>query len=105
MGAIRFQPEQKSFMRERFGMDSLVTQAELFTGKDGKLRYDASLRREMFKFLRDEFLKTDAGWKIFLCMETPETWLDSTGSLPYQQGSIKEMFQHQPKIKKERARQ
>jgi len=99
MGAIRFQPEQKSFMRERFGMDSLITQAELFKGRDGKMRYDAELRKEMFKFLRNQFLNISDSWKIFLCMETPETWLESTGSHPYKQESIKDMFQSAPSIK------
>ena len=38
VGALRFQPEQKNIMRERFGMESLVNQAETFKGRDGKLR-------------------------------------------------------------------
>lgn len=99
MGAIRCQPEQKNFMRERFGMESLVTQAELFRGRDGKLRYDSNLRKEMFQFLRAQFLSVGPQWKIFLCMETPETWLGATGAQPYHQENIKEMFQHQPKIR------
>jgi len=74
VGALRFQPEQRHLMRERFGMKSLVTQAETFPSRDGKWRYDHDIRAEMFKCVLDRFETHDPNWKIFLCMETPESW-------------------------------
>lgn len=92
LGALRFKPEQKSMMRERFGMDSWVNRAEMFKSSTGKMRYDQSLREEMFQFIIQKFKSLDSQWKIFLCMETPETWLNSTGSLPYRQEEIRSLF-------------
>ena len=76
LGALRFQTEQKSIMRKRFGMKSLVCQGEFFKAKDGKLRYDQELRQEMFKYILNLFKKDSNDWPCFLCMETPENWLN-----------------------------
>lgn len=92
LGALRFQPEQKSMMRERFGMKSWVNRAEMFKSSTGKMRYDQSLREEMFQFILGRFKELNPKWKIFLCMETPETWLNTTGELPYRQEEIRSLF-------------
>lgn len=92
LGSLRFKAEQKDIMRERFGMKSLVTQAEMFSGAAGKMRYDQALREEMFKFIIDEFKRRDPQWKIFLCMETPETWINSTGELPVKKDDLRNLF-------------
>ncbi len=94
VGALRFQPEQRHMMRERFGLQSYVMQAELFKGRDGKLRYDQTLREEMFNFILSEFRARSPQYKIFLCMETPETWLGATGSMPKHQHGLGELFDH-----------
>lgn len=93
IGALRFQPEQRHLMRERFGMKSMVTSAEMFPSSDGKLRYPVKLRTEMFEHIRARFLANDPTWKIFLCMETPETWL---GASPFKRDELKELFD--PKV-------
>ena len=92
LGALRFQPEQRHIMRERFGFDSHVVRAEMFSGDDGKLRYDKTLRYEMFNFIIDEFKSHSPKWKIFLCMETPETWLRTYKSMPKQVSEISQLF-------------
>lgn len=92
VGALRFQPEQRHMMRERFGMNSLVTGAEMFKGPDGKLRYHQDLRKQMFEFLTTKFRKASTDWKLFLCMETPETWIASTGSLPQKKQGLETLF-------------
>lgn len=92
VGALRFQPEQRHMMRERFGMDSIVTSAEMFKGADGKLRYHQDLRKEMFSFLTDRFKSISPDWKLFLCMETPETWISSTGSVPQKKSELSSLF-------------
>ena len=83
LGALRFQPEQRALMRKRFGMESLVCRGEFFRGRDGKLRYDSQLRRDMFQFLIREFKRRghDEG-NLFLCMETPENWLGALSAPP-----------------------
>jgi spore photoproduct lyase len=92
VGALRFQPEQKSIMRERFGLDSLITRAEMFPSRDGKLRYDANLRQKMFQFIMDRFKLRSSDWRIFLCMETPETWVKATGASPFKSGELSDLF-------------
>jgi spore photoproduct lyase len=92
LGSLRFKPEQKDMMRERFGMESLVTRAEMFSGAAGKMRYDQTLREEMFQFIIDRFKSKNPLWKIFLCMETPETWINATGELPVKKEEIRNLF-------------
>ena len=101
LGALRFQPEQRHMMRERFGMSSLVTSAEMHTSEGGKLRYDSSLRREMFDFVIAKMKSLDPQWKIFLCMETPESWISSFEKTPMQIQELKEIFRPLPKIRSE----
>ncbi|MGE3760523.1 MAG: hypothetical protein AB7H97_22345, partial [Pseudobdellovibrionaceae bacterium] len=92
VGALRFQPEQRAIMRERFGLNSMVTNAEDFHGPDGKLRYDARLRQEMFEFVINRFKADNPAWRIFMCMETPETWLKTVGQSPYKIAMTRELF-------------
>jgi spore photoproduct lyase len=96
LGALRFQPEQRHMMRERFGMKSLVTQAEMFSGPDGKMRYDLDLRSEMFKAILDRFHEKKRGWKVFLCMETPETWIQSYDNSPRRVAGLDPLFNPPP---------
>ncbi len=96
VGALRFQPEQRAIMRERFGMNSYVTSAETFSSSDGKLRYDSKTRQEMFQFILSGFQKLDPQWRIFMCMETPETWLKATGSSPFKSEKMHDLFD--PKV-------
>lgn len=95
IGALRFQPDQRHLMRERFGMNSNVTKAEMFVAKDGKLRYSQNLREEMFQALKGEFLRLSPEWKIFFCMEMPETWLQVEGNSPFKNEQIKDLFDTQ----------
>ncbi|MEK6773636.1 MAG: radical SAM protein [Bdellovibrionota bacterium] len=98
LGTLRFQPEQRHMMRERFGLKSYVTSAEMFSSEGGKLRYDAALRNEMFQFVKNEFYATDSRWNIFLCMETPETWIQSFEKTPMQVPGLKDFFRPLPAI-------
>lgn len=92
VGALRFQPEQRAMMRERFGLNSYVTSAETFSSSDGKLRYDAKLRQEMFHFVLDRFASHSKEWRLFMCMETPETWLKTTGASPFKSSRMHDLF-------------
>ncbi|MFZ3229774.1 MAG: radical SAM protein [Pseudobdellovibrio sp.] len=99
LGALRFQPEQRHMMRERFGMDSLVTSSEMFPSEGNKLRYDAGLRAEMFQFVIKQFNDQNSKWNIFLCMETPETWLNSFEKIPIQMPELKSVFKPLPLVR------
>ncbi len=92
VGALRFQPEQRAMMRERFGLKSYVTSAETFKSRDGKMRYDERVRQTMFKFVLDRFRAHSADWRIFMCMEAPETWLKTAGASPFRDGRMKDLF-------------
>lgn len=92
VGALRFQPDQRRMMKDRFGMQSLVNQAEVFASEEGKLRYDLSLRNEMFKFVLERFKTHDKTWKISLCMETKESWVTTMASTASQIPEIKSLF-------------
>jgi len=92
LGALRFQPEQRHLMRERFGMNSLITTAELFKSKDGKLRYDNHLRQKMFQFIFSKFKENNPNWNLFLCMENKENWLASANNIPSKIENTKKLF-------------
>ncbi len=92
LGALRFQPEQRHIMKERFDRGSHVNSAELFLSKDGKLRYDSDLRSEMFKYIIDAFKENNRAWKVFLCMESPETWLSTYGDFPMKVDGLGDLF-------------
>lgn len=99
IGTLRFQPEQRHLMRERFSMNSHVTAAEMFPSQGGKLRYDFRLRNEMYDFVLKEFKKdNDQNWRTFMCMETPESWISTYQSHPMQTQELKELFQPLPKL-------
>lgn len=92
LGALRFQPEQRHMMRERFSMQSWVTRAEMFASEDGKMRYDRELRNQMFNTVIQHFKSLDPNWRIFLCMETPESWLGTYQATPMKIDELKDLF-------------
>lgn len=92
IGALRFPQSQRAIMRKRFSMESLVCRGEFFKGKDGKLRYDGSLRQEMFQFVFQSFKKHSSKWNVFLCMETPENWLNVMKTAPAKIPALKKDF-------------
>ncbi len=99
IGTLRYQPEQRHMMRERFGLDSLVTQAEMFPSEGNKLRYDAHLRAEMLQFVYRRLKSKNEKWNAFFCMETPETWISSLEKIPMQIPEIKDMFKPLPVVR------
>lgn len=101
LGTLRFQPEQRYLMKERFGMNSYVNNSEMFLSDTGKMRYDWHQRNEMFQFIYKRFKNHSPNWNIFLCMETPETWATSVNSSPMSVTGLKDFFRPLPKIKHE----
>lgn len=101
VGTLRYQGSQKNMMRERFGFKSLALSGEMFQSESGKFRYDQGLREEMYKFVLNQFQSSGQQWKIFMCMETPETWISTFESIPIKKPELKEMFKPLPKIELE----
>lgn len=99
IGALRFQPEQRWMMKERFGMKSFVNQAEMFPSENGKMRYDAALRTEMYSFMQKQLKGLNPDLNVFLCMETPETWIQSFNKIPMQMSELKELFKPLPIVR------
>ncbi len=99
LGTLRFQPEQRHMMRERFGLDSLVTRAEMFPSEGQKLRYDVAIRSEMFQFMIQKMKSLNPAWNIFLCMETPETWIQSFDKIPMQMPELRGLFKPLPVVR------
>ena len=99
LGSLRIQPEQRHLMRQRFSPKSLVNRAELQASAQGKWRYDQSLRQKMSSFVLSEFKKRSSQWRVFLCMETPETWASAFQSTPMQQPELRDLFRPLPKPK------
>lgn len=91
VGTLRFQPEQRHIMRERFGMKSWVCQSEMFPSESGKWRYDSQVRNSMFRFAVEQFKKW-GDWSISLCMETPESWIATYEKLPGQIEEFREFY-------------
>lgn len=100
VGTLRYQPEQRQMMKERFGLASRVLQGEMFPSESGKMRYPQHLREEMFKFLVGQFRQSAQGsqWRIFFCMETPETWISAYEDTPMKVPGLRDLFRPLPKV-------
>mgnify|MGYP003393660403 CR=1 FL=1 len=97
IGTLRFQPEQRHMMRERFGMESLVTSAEMFRSRDGKMRYDHSVRNQMVNTVRAAFKSHSSQWRVALCMETPAVSASTMHGSPRPDQPIEALFRPLPK--------
>lgn len=92
VGALRYVPEMKHILRERFGATTAVLKGELFLSDDGKLRYDQALRNEMFSHVLQRFQFHNKKYPVFLCMEAPEAWLGTFEATPRQVENISSFF-------------
>lgn len=92
VGALRFVPEQKQMMKERFGLNSWVLQAETFPSSTGKMRYDSHLRARMFQTVVERFKFHSPTWRVSLCMETPENWVTTMATGPKKIPELSALF-------------
>ena len=81
MGSLRFAPALKPVARARFPKSRLMT-AELFPGADGKIRYFKPLRIEMYRHMAACLGRYLDPERVYLCMESPEVWLQVFGQAP-----------------------
>jgi spore photoproduct lyase len=96
VGALRIQTAQKNLWRERFTNQIKSAHGELFPSEGNKMRYDHRLRTHMMETLIAKFRANDQGWKIFMCMETPEAWNQVFGNSPIKVGGLEEIFRPLP---------
>ncbi len=73
LGCLRFMPELKSIMQNRFPKSQLAL-GEWITGMDGKMRYLKSRRIEIYQRTVEMIRRHTSEVPIYLCMETPEVW-------------------------------
>jgi spore photoproduct lyase len=73
LGALRFQPELKGIIEERFPHSCIIFN-ELERGEDGKMRYSKTLRINVFKTMYEFIRSNSRKVYVYLCMERREVW-------------------------------
>jgi len=73
MGCFRYSPGFKDIIKHSFQREKL-TLDEMFQGKDGKYRYLAKERADIFRRFRDKLEIYFPGVFIYLCMEDSDMW-------------------------------
>lgn len=81
MGALRYQPQLKSFALKR-RPDTSIFFDESVSGEDGKVRYLRQTRTEMFAFMNQTIKSLAPSVYTYLCMETKPVWEKALGRLP-----------------------
>lgn len=81
LGTFRFSPGLKEAAR-RAEPGETITRAEMFPGEDGKFRYMAHHRAQMYTGLKQMIQKKDHNQFVYLCMETQEMWQRVEGFNP-----------------------
>ena len=90
IGCLRFMPELKPVMRERFPKSPLPL-AEWITGIDGKMRYFKPRRIEIYKKLVEMIRRRAPEITVYLSMESPEVWRRVFGK-DYSKSSVCELL-------------
>jgi len=78
LGALRFHRTLKDVIEQRFPASGYIY-GELVPGADRKMRYYASLRREIFRNMSAWIGKRNAGTEVYLCMEDAGMWRETLG--------------------------
>lgn len=73
LGTLRFMPDLKRIATERFAKSSIFT-GEFIRGKDGKERYLAGIRKEMYAKVFASIKDAMPDVPVYLCMESPSVW-------------------------------
>ncbi len=81
MGGLRFSPDLKPIMRERFP-ESHLPLGELIPCEDGKLRYFKPIRVAIYRSLLSWIRGRAPGVPVYLCMESADVWRHVFGRAP-----------------------
>lgn len=76
IGTLRMPAAQKPVMEKRFPENEILN-GELLLGQDYKLRYDETLRVEMYRHLNSEIKAKRSKAVTYLCMEDAQAWKKS----------------------------
>ena len=75
MGTLRFGRELKKRIENRFP-ENTILDGEFLLDFDGKMRYGAAQRREVYAFLVPLLRRTFPKTRVYLCMENPQITRD-----------------------------
>jgi spore photoproduct lyase len=92
MGSLRFAPDLKKVVQERFPKSRLMS-AELFAGPDGRMRYFKPLRAEMYAKMLGWLRRYTADTHLYLCMESQEIWHKVFGAVPTCNAAVEQLIQ------------
>ncbi|RME90929.1 MAG: DNA photolyase [Candidatus Hydrogenedentota bacterium] len=92
LGTFRHSAGFKKILRDRFP-DEFLTRAEMFPSDDGKMRYFAPLRAEMYRKMKSWIDKADASQFTYLCMETKQIWQEVYGKIPLHSSELDSGFE------------
>ncbi|MCL1901505.1 MAG: hypothetical protein FWG57_01785 [Endomicrobia bacterium] len=76
LGALRMPAQLKTVIENRFP-ENKILDGELLLGKDYKLRYDADMRAEIYKFINEAVKSKKSKAVVYLCMEESSVWKKS----------------------------
>ncbi len=84
LGTLRYVPNFKQTVEERFFDNKMFYDGEFFEDTDGKLRYPRELRAQIYDNMINWIREFDTKAWIYLCMEPKEVWGDAPfGDTPY----------------------
>ena len=92
MGTFRYSPNLKNIIRSRDG-DLSLTNKEMFPASDGKTRYLAPQRAQMYRRIRSMIREKDKEMFVYLCMETQSMWERVFGFIPKNPNQIEQGFE------------
>jgi spore photoproduct lyase len=73
LGCFRYAPSFKDILRDACPGEGLTLE-EMFPGPDGKYRYLAPRREEIYAFMRREIASRPGDPFVYMCMETASMW-------------------------------
>ena len=92
MGSLRFAPDLKDVVRERFPKSRLMT-AELLPSEDGKMRYFRPIRADMYAKMWGWIRRYAPDATLYLCMETQSLWRQTFGHAPSCSADVEQHIQ------------
>ncbi|MCH5150568.1 MAG: radical SAM protein [Spirochaetales bacterium] len=81
LGTFRYTTDLKSMMEYNYPKSSLLSR-EFVLCSDNKFRYFRPIRTKLYKMVIDFLHDVNKNLPIYLCMESPEVWIDTLGILP-----------------------
>lgn len=92
LGGFRFPYALKKAIRMRRPR-SRIFLSEFMLCSDGKFRYFAPMRAEMYRCIRESIEKRAPGVPVYFCMEAPHIWKKAYGCLPQECAGLDPLFE------------